>query len=646
VPGISPSPPQKPRPKAARWRQAALGLLVAAALPVRAVETPVTPSPIPAPAAPAPVHISDEGDRMLKGTLKPEADRRSHADALYAQAMLLLEGAASVDDQERALQLFRQVVDLDPGFSDAQLKLANLLLQSGQVDEAHQRLETLYKAHPDSVPVEVELGYTQRLRGQNEEAQRVCAKALTADSSQTLAMRVILEIAAEQSDLSGGVLRIEDILRSTTDVPAAAWLNLDHLYLEFARTQFNSLTSEQVLRTRLPILRAAVSRAPGDADTWTELAKTYRGLGQKIDALAALQHACALSPNDADILSHCAELELDMARTDDAIRDYQKAYEINPDLQIIAEDGLHSQPLSNLLGALYLDNKRYDAAVIFYEKALAASPQEPGIEVDLGIAYEATHHPDKAQACFQAVFNSVSCPVEAYLELARFQLEEKENQQAGQTLTSAAQHFPQSSWVCYYQALLHRSEKDYPAALASFDQARSLAAGTEAGVLNQDFYIQDAATLDLAGKKDQSESVLRDGLGHYPDDPDLMNELAYFLAEQGTHLPEALQLSRRAGALEPDNGPIMDTRGWVYFQMGQVKDSLPYLQRAAVMTNNDPVVLQHVGDALLKLGLRREAIATWTRALAKDPHNGDLTSRIAAAEAQATNVHLRSAPKP
>ena len=124
----------------------------------------------------APVHISDEGNRVLKGQLKPDADRRSHANALYAQAMLLLENIASADDQQRAMQLFRQVVELDPEFSDAQLKLANLLLQSGQFDEAHQQLTTLARAHPGSVPIEVELGYTERLRGQNEEALKLSAR--------------------------------------------------------------------------------------------------------------------------------------------------------------------------------------------------------------------------------------------------------------------------------------------------------------------------------------------------------------------------------------------------------------------------------------------------------------------------------------
>ncbi len=641
MPGIS-LPSQKLSSHAALWRQAALALALIAALTGRAPAVAVTPTPAPGPAAPA--HLSDEGDRLLSGKLKPEADRRSKANALYAQAMLLLEGVASPDDQQRALQFFRQVVQLDPDFSDAQLKLASILLQTGQFDEAYQRLTALARAHPDSVPVEIELGYTQRLRGQNEDAQRLCARALAADCTSTVAMRVILEVSAEQQDLSGGVLRVEDILKSGANVPATAWLNLDRLYLEYVRSQATSLTNDQVLRTRLPILQAAVARAPDDADTWTELAKTDRGLGRKNDALAALQRASSLSPTDADLLSHCAELELDLGRTGDAIRDDEKAFALNPDLQIISDDGVHHQALRDVLGRLDLDNKRFDAAIALYEKALVAAPQDPSLEIDLGIAYEATGKSDQAEACFQKVFSSVTCPEDAYLELAFFQLSHQEIKQAGQTLAAALQRFPQSAWVCYYQALQQRSEKNYDAALASFAQVRALATGAQAGVLNDDFYIQDAATLELAGKKDQSESVLREGLNHFPDNADLMNELAYFWAEQGSHLPEALALSRRAGSLEPDNGPIMDTCGWVYYQMGQVKDSLPYLQRAAVMTNNDPVVLQHVGDAYLKLGLRRQAIETWARALEKDPHNGDLIGRIDAAKAQATNVHLRSAP--
>ena len=600
---------------------------------VRAESAALSPALPPASALSPSAHLTDAQDRLMGGHLDPVAEARSRANALYAQALLLPQELA--DDQQRALGLFRQIVALDPAFADAQIKLANLLLQSGQPDLALAQLQTAAVSHPDSIPVEVALGYTQRLRGHNDEALRLCTRALTSDSNQPLAMRVLLEIAGEKGDLADGVLHVEDILK-TGAADAPTWLNLARVYLEVAREQRVPPTGEAILRTRLPILQQATAQSTPDVETLTLLADTYRDLGRRTEALKTLRRACALEPSDVEMVLHCAELESGLGQAADAIKDYEKAYTLNPGLP-----GLRER-----LEGLYEDNQRYEDAARLFEDALADSPENPGLEIDLGIAYEQSHHPKKAQACFQRVFDSIACPPEAYLKLAFFQLEHGEVKQAGGTLASAQAHFPQSARIRYYEAIQHRYEKNYDAALACLAQVRALASGPEAGALDPAYYLESALTLNLAGQKDRLEAVLREGVGRYPDNPELMNELAYFWADQGHHLPEALALSRRAAALDPNNGPILDTWGWVYFQMGQARDALPYLQRGAFMTNNDPVVLQHVGDAYLKLGLRREAIATWTRALGKDPRNGDLANRIDAALAQAKNAHLRSAPNP
>jgi len=571
----------------------------------------------------------------MDGHLSPLAEARSRANALYAEAMLLPEETAS--DQQQALGLFRQIVALDPSFIDAQIKLANILLQSGQLDLALAQLQAAAVSHPDSIPIEVALGYTQRLRGQNDEARRLCTHVLTLDPSQFAAMRVLLEIAGDQNDLAGGVLHIEDILKAgDSNAPASAWLNLARLYMEVAQGKRLLPAGDVILKTRLPILQQAAAKPPPNVETLTLLADTYRDLGRKIEALKTLRRAGRLEPSNVDIVLHCADLESGLGETANAIKDYENAYALNPGLAGLRE----------MLGGLYLNNQRYQDAARLFEEALADSPQNPSLEIDLGIAYEELHRPDKAQTCFQRVFDSIACPPEAYLKLAFFQLEHKEVKEAGETLACARAHFPQSARILYYEAIQHRYEKNYDAALACLAQVRALASGSEASVLDPGYYLESALTLNLAGQKDRLEAVLREGLGKFPDNPELMNELAYFWADQGHHLPEALALSRRAAELDPDNGPILDTWGWVYFQMGQAKDALPYLQRAAFMTNNDPVVLQHVGDAYLKLGLRREAIATWTRALEKDPRNGDLANRIDATLAQAKNAHLRSASKP
>ena len=589
----------------------------------------------PSPALIPSSHLTDAQDRMMTGQLSPAAEAKSRANALYAQAMLLLENPAG--NPQEALAQLRQVVALDPHDADASVKIANILLQSGQLDPALEQLQTAAAANPHSVSIEAALGFTQRLRGQNDEALRFSTDALTRDTSQSVAMRVLLEIAGDQNDLAGGVIHIEDILKTgAPNVPASAWLTLARLYTEVAQSDAQPPTGDTRLRTLLPIYQQAAAKPPPDVETLTLLSDTYRDLGRKYDALKTLQEVSALEPSNVDIILRCADLESSLDQKTEALRDYEEAYALNPDLSGLRET----------LGGLYLDNGRFEDAARVLQEALADAPDDPDVAISLGIAYDGSHHLEQAQACFLPVFASPSCPPEAYLKLAVFQLASEQFKEAASTLAAAQKRFPKSARVRFYQAIQYRYEKNYAAALDCLTQMRTLASGPETGALNPDYYLESALTLNLAGQKDRIEPVLSEGLAKYPDNPDLMNGLAYFWAEQGTHLPEALVLSSRAVQLEPDNGPIQDTRGWVYFQMGAAKDALPYLQRAAFMTNNDPVVLQHVGDAYLKLGLRREAIATWYRALEKDPRNGDLANRIDAALAQAKNAHLRSAPTP
>jgi len=527
----------------------------------------------------------------MSGKLDPKAETRSRANALYADAM-----ANDPDSHpQEALDLLRQVIALDPHFVDAQLKAATLQLQSNSVDLALTQLKAAAQANPDSVAIAAMLGYAQHLRGQNDEALRTARRALAQDPTQATAMRVLLEVASDQSDLAGGVLHVEDILKnSSTKIPASAWLSLARLYEEAARGDAHPPSGEMLLKTLLPIYQQAAAVPPPDIATLTLLADTYRDLGRKRDSLDALLQAHALKPADVDILLRCADLETDLGAKPEALQFYEKAYALNPGLA----------GLTDTLGRLYLESARFDDAA------------------------------------------RLGSPPETYLKVALTQLAAQHFKEAGATLAAAQASYPASARICFCRAIQLRYEKNYPAALACLDQVRALAIGPEADVLDPGYYLETVVTLDLAGQKNRIEALLHEGLAKFPNNADLMNELAYFWADQGTHLPEALALSARAAELEPDNGAIQDTRGWVFFQLGQAKDALPYLQRAALLTNNDPVVLQHVGDTYLKLGLKDDAVAAWRRGLEKDPANRDLTNRIDAALAQAKNAHTRSALTP
>ncbi|RMH59007.1 MAG: tetratricopeptide repeat protein, partial [Candidatus Hydrogenedentota bacterium] len=60
----------------------------------------------------------------------------------------------------------------------------------------------------------------------------------------------------------------------------------------------------------------------------------------------------------------------------------------------------------------------------------------------------------------------------------------------------------------------------------------------------------------------------------------------------------------------------LDSLGWVYFQKGAYELARAYLERAARRDTNEPVILEHLGDAYERLGRLKEARVFYEKALA------------------------------
>ncbi len=116
-----------------------------------------------------------------------------------------------------------------------------------------------------------------------------------------------------------------------------------------------------------------------------------------------------------------------------------------------------------------------------------------------------------------------------------------------------------------------------------------------------------------------AEADFRAALALRPDHPQILNYLGYSLVERGEKLNEALEMIETAAAARPDNGAIVDSLGWVYFQMGRYAEAVVHLERAASLEPVDPVINDHLGDAFWAVGREIEARFQWQRALSFDP---------------------------
>lgn len=119
------------------------------------------------------------------------------------------------------------------------------------------------------------------------------------------------------------------------------------------------------------------------------------------------------------------------------------------------------------------------------------------------------------------------------------------------------------------------------------------------------------------GHEDRAASALERALMLEPADVGLNNDLAYTWIDQGVRIADAEPLIRYALGHAPDQGAYLDTYGWLLYKKGEFAEAEKWLRRAnSARGNNDPVVLDHLGDAAWRMGQKAAAIDHWMKAAA------------------------------
>jgi uncharacterized protein HemY len=116
-----------------------------------------------------------------------------------------------------------------------------------------------------------------------------------------------------------------------------------------------------------------------------------------------------------------------------------------------------------------------------------------------------------------------------------------------------------------------------------------------------------AMSFDRLNDKESCLEWMKTVLEKDPDHALALNYIAYTYAEQNRELDEALKMAMRALKKDPENPFIQDTVGWIYFQKGQFKKAVVWLEKAFNGAQNEAIIMDHLGDAYYKLGLLEKA---------------------------------------
>ena len=127
---------------------------------------------------------------------------------------------------------------------------------------------------------------------------------------------------------------------------------------------------------------------------------------------------------------------------------------------------------------------------------------------------------------------------------------------------------------------------------------------------------QYSFVLETAGQIDAAIEQMEIVRQMNPNNAMSQNNLAYTMIVHNKDIERAGTLIRQAIYRSPGNVAILDSVGWYYYKQGKFETAMDYIYHAASAdTIVDPVVMDHLGDCLYRLGESDRAAIYWQRGL-------------------------------
>jgi tetratricopeptide (TPR) repeat protein len=397
--------------------------------------------------------------------------------------------------------------------------------------------------------------------------------------------------------------------------------------------------------------RLAAEISPESPDVWNNYANHLIGTGDPEGARKLYLRVVSLDPSSYNANVQLARIALKANRGAQAL-DYVKH------LSAVQQDAPNLAPLR--LEALYLAGETAEGDHLA-SRWLPAARDIPGESLAIGMALADAGKFERAEAFLAQALAQTPSDFNVLVNLGLVAWHTRNYERARETLQAALAQQPQNVDALYYLACVEQADSRTEAAIALLAQTarlapqradvqRQLALTTgDLGALDDsaaawDRYLKLEPTDDVArrergliafqmGKFEQGVAELRRYIARHPDDAVGRFELG--AAENKDDPTEALREFDRALALNAKFAAAHSARGSLYYQMGNPKAAVADLETAASLRPDNSIDLDRLGQAYLALDRTGDAVRVLRKAAALAPGDSKTQLHLARALADA-----------
>lgn len=221
----------------------------------------------------------------------------------------------------------------------------------------------------------------------------------------------------------------------------------------------------------------------------------------------------------------------------------------------------------------------------------------------------------------------------ARLTLTQNKWEEKKWNEVVDLCDKGIQYTPEELTYYYFMALAYiqqdEDQKAYEACKRGLNEIDLNKADEPERNMASDMYgiIGDMSYTNQ--NYDEAFSAYEKAITIYPDNIQVLNNYAYYLSQQNTHLDHAAEMSLRTLKEEPTNATYLDTYAWILFLQKRYDEAKAYVDLTLQNSKNpDKVLLEHAGDIYLMAGDKEKAVSYWKQAIEAGGNKASLERKI------------------
>lgn len=569
-------------------------VLLGSGMPVPG-QTPANSNPADAPQAAEPLSNRDLGAYTSQWEL--------------SDALRLIESGKL----QAALEKVNSVLARHPDLPPAREVLGIVLVLQGRTDEGLAQLQRAVQLNPKQSTAITKIGDVYLARNELEKARSQFEQAIALNPDDRWAHQRLGLLYEQEDDIKNAIIQFENGLRDAPADYLGVKVNLARLYnrsLQFGKA-YDLLIS--------------VVKTNAGPEAHLALGTAALGLGRPKEALQHFERARTIEPNAAKTQLALGIAYREAGDLKSSERELAKALKIDPGFS--AADYQMGETLAQL--------NRLPEAIRYYQKAAAGQANSIAISNRIAAVYSQNRQYAEAMAVYKAIITSGRAGIQSYGAYSSLLQQHGQLSEAGAALLEACGKFPESAEAKWRLGMHYALIKQYAKAVGVLEDARSKSpadprilkalsvAQLRAGNLEQAIvharrlvavapqsmndHVYLATLLEQDNRQSEAAALYEKVLLAAPDDAVALNNLAQIRMKQKQNAA-ALKLAAKAKQIMPEHAAILDTYGWALRLNGDPASAATALEKALAADGNNPTYHYHLATVYSMLGRKAKAL--------------------------------------